>query len=40
MERHESKMLTGGRVVFHAGTEVFDFNVDTPSGSVELGAKK
>ena len=40
MGGHESKMLTGGHVVFHAGTEVFDFNVDNPSGSVELGAKK
>ncbi len=36
----DTKMLSGGRVVFHVGTEVFDFNSGSPSGSDELGAKK
>jgi hypothetical protein len=36
----EAKMLNGGRVVFRVGTEIFDFNSGSPSGSDEPGAKK
>ena len=36
----ETKSLTGGHVVFHVGTEVFDFTVGAPAGSGEGGAKR
>jgi hypothetical protein len=29
----DNKGLTGGHVVFHVGTETFDFQTDPPAGS-------